>query len=183
MSKHKNSRLDLIDQFPLEKLRNESGKLPGKGFRIAAFLAWWVQKLPGDFASYNEIVKAIEGYDHLPQYKGREALAVRKLMQAARYHLRKHHSRDLLTSRGLGARATIDDADMIRNVSTVQAMAVERSVRKLAETDAMVDVNHVPDTPENAPLKRWYKTSVRGILKQIANPEFAQKLLPPKASP
>ena len=59
-----------IEAFPLDTGLS-------KPQRAAAFLDWWATKHPYDFAAYNEILKAIEGYNKLPRMDTEEVEAVR----------------------------------------------------------------------------------------------------------
>lgn len=180
MSKHqRNDREGALRRYPLQELADSDGNLPGKAARIAHFLDWWAKAMPYDYAAYNEVTKAVEGYKHLPRLDSKDVEQTRSTMARARVILRKHYNRDLHPSRGIGVRATVDDFDMVKNVATNRAIRVERSIRNLAETDAMIDTSKIPDNAATAPLKTWYKRSVKGILKQLASPDFASKLLPP----
>jgi len=180
MARHqRHNREGALRGYPLSELKDDEGNLPGKALRIAHFLDWWARTMPYDFAGYNEVTKAIEGYKHLPRLDSKDVERTRDTMARARVILRKKFNRDIHPSRGLGVRATVDDFDMVKNVATSRAIRVERSIRNLAETDAMIDTRKIADTAETSPLKNWYNRSVRGILKQVASPEFAAKLLPP----
>mgnify|MGYP000323885556 CR=1 FL=1 len=60
-----------------------------------------------------------------------------------------------------------------------QREADQRDIVALAKIDEIIDLKSIPDTPENRPLKQWYQRDVKGILKQIASPEYLAKMLPP----
>jgi len=186
MSKKKNgqtsraSRVKLLGEFPLDQLKDEDGALPGWAHRIAHFLDWWARKMPYDFVGYNEILKAVENRSAMPRMDSNDVEQLRSRMYGAKRKLRAAYGRDTVMMRSVGVRATVDDKDVLLNIAPKQTVAVERSIKRLAETDAMIDLRNVEDSNETRAHKRWYNRSVRGILKQIAAPEFTDKLLPPK---
>ena len=149
--------------------------------RVAAFLDWWAIKHPFDFAAYNEILKAIEGYNKLPRMDTEEVSAVRGITGRAAKVLHEKYKRSIVRRAGLGARATVDSADTIRHKAVDRSRKIERDIVALAKLDEIIDLKSIPDTPENRPLKQWYQRDVKGILKQIASPEYLAKMLPPAA--
>lgn len=161
-----------IEAFPLD-----TGLT--KPQRAAAFLDWWAHKHPYDFAAYNEILKAIEGYAKLPRMDTEEVEAVRGVVGRAANILHEKYRRGLVRQRGLGARATVDSADTIRHKAVDKSKRIERDIVALAKIDEIIDLKSIPDTAENRPLKQWYQRDVKGILKQIASPEYLAKMLPP----
>lgn len=174
------SRTKLLGKFPLSELADSEGKLPSHPRRLAHFLDYWARLVPYDFAGYNEVLYAVEQRRSMPRLDTKDVWILRGRLYAAKKVLRGEYQRDTVSSKGLGVRATVGDEDVLRNVAPRATVAVERSIRRLAETDAMIDPKKIKDTPENKPLKQWYSRNVRGILKQIASPEFTEKLLPPK---
>jgi hypothetical protein len=174
------ARTKLLGKFPLSDLEDSEGKLPASPRRIAHFLDYWAKVAPYDFAGYNEVLYAIEQRRSMPRLDTKDVWALRQRVYAGKKILRSEYNRDTVSSKGLGVRASVDDEDVLRNVAPRQTVAVERSIRRLAEVDAMIDPKKVKDTAENKALKQWYSRNVRGILKQIASPEFTDKLLPPK---
>jgi len=169
--KHLNGHRN-IDAFPLD-----TGLT--KPQRAAAFLDWWATKHPFDFAAYNEILKAIEGYARLPRMDTEEVEGVRSIVGRAADILHEKYRRGLVRQRGLGARATVDSLDAIRHKAVDKARKIERDIVGLSKIDEIVDLKSIPDTAENRPLKNWYQRDVKGILKQIASPEYRAKMLPP----
>lgn len=150
-----------------------------KPARIAAFLAWWAQQRPYDFAAYNEILKAIMGYAKLPRMDTKDVEAVRDCTGRSEKILHEQFKRALIRHRGLGARASVDDADVIRHKQVDRARQVERSVMRFVRQGEIVDVRRVPDSPENRVLKQWYQRDASNIIKMVSAPEFLAKLLPP----
>jgi hypothetical protein len=149
--------------------------------RIASFLDWWATRHPYDFAAYNEICKAVQGYERLPRLDTEEVEQIRGTVGRAEPILHQKYQRALVRNRGLGARATVDDVDVIRNKQGARAKRVERSIVALAHTDELIDTRRIPDSPQNRELKQWYARDVKSILKQVSGPEFLAKMLPPKS--
>lgn len=171
MSKRRNDRD--VSKFPLDTELT-------KPQRVAAFLDWWVRQHPFDFAGYHEITKAVNGYKHLPRLDTEEVVSMQGVVGRSAKILHHQYRRSLVRQRGLGARATVDSADAIRNKAVDRARKVERDIVALATLDEIIDLKSIPDTAENRPLKQWYQRDVKGILKQVSAPDFLQRLLPPK---
>lgn len=161
-----------IEAFPLD------AKL-SKTARIAAFLDFWAAEHPYDFVQYNEVLKAIEGYGYLPRLENKDCDGVRNRCHGAGRILRVKFKRELVRHQGLGVRATVDSMDVIRHVQTKRSAKIENAIKAAAETDANVDIRSIPDTPENAPLKTWYKRDMKSLLKQLSSPEVMARMLPP----
>lgn len=176
------SRNKMLGQFPVKDLENEDGELPSWARRIAYFLDWWARQAPYDFVGYNEILKAVEKRASMPRLDTKDVDQLRGRMYGAKKVLRSEYHRDVVHLRGTGVRATVDHKDQLINTAPKDTVAVERSIKRLAATDAMIDMKKVPDDEETRPYKQWYTRSVRGILKQISAPEFTDRLLPPKSS-
>lgn len=150
-----------------------------KPYRIAAFLEWWAVRHPHDFAAYNEVLKAIEGYRHMPRIDSEEVAALRTRIHSVERIMNEKYKRSLVRHRGLGVRATVDDVDMIRNKQVDRVKKVERSITAVVRLDGLIDTSKIPNTPENKPLKEWYSRDVKGIIKQIGDPRYLEKMLPP----
>lgn len=161
-----------VGAFPLDTKLSKTA-------RIAAFLDYWAENHPYDFAAYNEVLKAIEGYSSLPRLENKEVDRVRSNCSGASRILRERYSRELVRHPGLGVRATVDAMDAIRHVQTKKMARVESAVKQVSAVDDNIDLKSIPDTAENRPLKDWYKRDVKGILKQIASPEMLSRMLPP----
>ena len=150
-----------------------------KTARIAAFLDFWATEHPLDYAQYNEVLKAIEGYGYTPRLDNEECDKVRSKCHGAGRILRSKYKRELVRHQGLGVRATVDSMDVIRHVQTKRVSKIENAVKAAADTDANVDLKSIPDSPENKPLKDWYKRDMKSLLKQLSSPDVMARMLPP----
>jgi hypothetical protein len=147
--------------------------------RVASLLDWWAEKQRYDFLGYNEITKAVNGYKHMPRMDTEEVAVMRGLVGRAGKILQKKYKRALVRHRALGARATFDSVDAIRHKAVERTKKIERDIVALSDLDEIIDLKSITDTPENRPLKQWYQRDVKGILKQVASPEFRARMLPP----
>lgn len=151
--------------------------------RAAQALAWAAKNFPLEYVSYQQLTQAIMGYARLPSAKSQEVERLRKLMSARiRHVLEEKYELELVAQPGIGVRATVDDTDRLRSVLPKKASRLKAARTSFVKTAVNIDIQRVPNTPENKQLKDWYSTSVigvHGILKQIATKEFERKLLPP----
>lgn len=164
-----------IEAFPLDTSQT-------KPARIAAFLTWWAKQHPHDFAAYNEILKAIEGYKKLPRMDTKDVEAVRECTGRAEKILHRDYKRVLIRHRGLGARASVDDLDIIRNKQVQKAKRMHSAAKSFIDTDALVDVRTIADTAANRPWTNWYRRDAGAIVKMVNSEDFLGKLLPAAAS-
>ncbi len=163
-----------IDAFPLDTSLT-------KPARIAAFLAWWAKQHPYDFAAYNEILKAIEGFKKLPRMDTKDVESVRECTGRAEKILRRDYQRELIRHRGLGARASVDSLDVIQNKQVTKARRMHSAAKSFIDTDNLIDVRSIPDTAAARPWKHWYQRDAGAILKMVNSEEFLGKLLPAAA--
>jgi hypothetical protein len=143
--------------------------------RIAAFLDWWATKHPFDFAAYNEILKAIEGYKRMPRMDTEEVAHLQGRIGSAEKLLQNQYKRALIRQRGLGARASVDSADALDHKQVGRVRTMERAIAAVQRGDELINLKEIPDSP----TKRWYSRDVKVILKQFEAPDALARLLPP----
>jgi hypothetical protein len=149
--------------------------------RAAHFLDWNAKHSPGDFVAYNELLKAITGVGRMPQLKSQEVEHLRRNGYAIRKHLFEKYGRELVSLPGVGVRASIDDADVLKNVVPKKATRLQSARVGFIKTVSHIDQKNIPDTAEMRPLKGWLTHQVKDIMKQISDPSFERKLLPPSS--
>ena len=149
------------------------------GQRAAHFLDWKAQHNPGEFVPYNELLKNITGVARMPQLKSQEVEHLRKNAHAIRKNLFEKYNREMISMPGVGIRASIDDADVLKNVVPRKAGRLQSARLGFVKTVSNIDQKNIPDTPELRPLKGWLVREVKDLVKQIGSPEFERKLLPP----
>jgi len=162
-----------LEAFPLDNKMT-------KPQRVAALLDWWAGKYNYDFLGYNEITKAVNGYKHMPRMENQEVTDMRSIVGRAAKILQEKYKRGLVRHWALGARATAEDMDTIRNNVAAAARRHERSGVALVKLVDIVNVKNIPDTPENRPHRQWVQRDIMGIVKQLSEPNYMARLLPPK---
>lgn len=147
--------------------------------RIAHFLDWSAMHVPYEIMPYNIILRAIEGYEHTPRAGSQETIALRKVTKGARAQLLKLYSRGMLSEPGVGLRATVDDADMVKTDVAKKSSRVQSAVKSLADSVEKVDTKSESFQGLTTEWKDWFKTNAKDVVKQMASPEYLRKLLPP----
>lgn len=151
------------------------------GQRAAHFLDWNAKHKPGEFTAYNLLFKQITGVGRTPQLKSEEVEHLRRHSQTIKKVLFDTYGREMISLPGVGVRASIDDADVLKNVVPKKASRLQSARVGFLKTVSNIDQKNIPDTAELKPLKSWLNREVRELVKQISAPEFERKLLPPAA--
>lgn len=135
--------------------------------RLAHFLNWAAKFYPRQFCSPQLVAKAINGLAKMPKANDNTVTSLgNKKMRAAEI-LREEYGRDLVSAKGLGMRATADDADALVTVMPKRAKRLESAQQGLAKTAAIIDIAKVPDSAELKEWKLWFKRDVKAALKDI----------------
>lgn len=151
--------------------------------RGAEFLHWFAKKNPGVYVAYNELVQNINGYKRKPLLKSEEVEQMRKSMTAVKRLLFDKHEREIVSLPGVGIRASVDDADKLKNVVTKKAGRLQSARVSFVKTVSTIDQRTIPNTPELVPYKNWLNREVKDLMKQLSSAEFERKLLPPPSEP
>jgi hypothetical protein len=150
-----------------------------KPYRIAHALDWAAIHHKAEPMPYNLLLKAIEGYDgRTPSLKSKEVESMRNSMHRAREILRVQYNRGLVTVPGIGVRATVDDLDEAHNDVKPQLRRYVLAGESLKKKADMVNINKIPNTKENQPIRAWLEKTLKPHVKQIDSGAL-QKLLPP----
>jgi len=147
--------------------------------RGAHYLDWAANKYPGVYSPYNIMLQAIQGYRRLPQLKNQEVDRLRNAIGRIREVLRRQYGRELVPQTGVGIRATVDDADKLKNVLPGKVRRLKGAVKAVNDTAQAIDLSTVPNSPEMLPYKAWAGRELKDVIKQISSKEFELKLLPP----
>ena len=161
--------------------------------RTAEFLDYCAQKYPHSLITYEEITQAIYGLGRLPMSQSQNVKSVRGQMSSAGKRLMRDYNRTLVTERGVGARASVDNADKLRESVTKAAERHKRSADHLQSVCSMVDpkslekeIKELKGDPvlkeEMLELSRWLTDSMGKYLKSLDRPAIASALLPPPPS-
>jgi hypothetical protein len=146
--------------------------------RTAQALDWAARTYPRQLVPYNVLLQAVMGFEKMPRLNDQQIEQLRSKMGRVRVILRTKYARGLVSEPGAGVRATVDSADQLKTAVVRSAARHHRSGVALASETSLVNINEVPNTPENAKLVKWYKTDLRTTLAQIGSPQF-HKLLEP----
>lgn len=156
--------------------------------RIAEFLNWGAEKYPRSVFTYEEITQAIFTLGSLPKVGSKQVQNIRNAVSRARIIMRDKFKRDIVTIKGVGARATVDSADTLTTSVVREVASHERSCKKLKETVALINNKELQDLIEKAPadlkedlrtLGDWYSDVLMRYVKRLEQPQAMQALLPP----
>lgn len=160
-----------VTEFKIEKGQSLS-------MRVAAFLDWAADKYPGIYTPYNQLVRAVMGYDYTPRMANKEVMDIRKKLSHTRGVLRDQYKREIVSEKDLGVRATFNDADALMVALPKKVARARSATAALQATVSLIDPAKVPDTEEFKPWKKWLKSDVREALKLASTIENAHLALP-----
>ncbi len=147
--------------------------------RAAHFLDWAAARYPKQYVPYNLLLKAVLGTSTTPSLHSSDVEQMRGRMSRVRVILQRKYARDLDSMPGVGARATVDDADTLVTSMPKRVASLRRAKTAVATTASLIDPAKIPNTADMAPWKRWMNASVGDVLRTLNSPEFEKKLLPP----
>jgi len=174
------SRLKLTDFTPLET------SIRG---RTAEFLCWAREKYPYQTMTYEEITQAIFSLGRLPDVRSKHTRSVRGQMSSAGKKLMDDFNTTLITERGVGARAAVDDTDVLRESipKAVErhrqtAVALQRTADQVHPDNLKKQLAELPDDKEKEELlalARWFNDDLSKYVKKLKQPQQTAALLPP----
>jgi hypothetical protein len=147
--------------------------------RAAHFLDWLASRYPGHWVRANFVVKAINGYKHQPLERSDEVEVFRARMSTVKKGLGGVYGRTLITQRSVGMRASIDEADRLRNALPGKMKVLRGAKDRVMEEAQAIDLRKIPNTPENKPYKEWFAKDVQKVLDFIGTDDFDKRCLPP----
>ncbi len=145
-----------------------------KCHRLAHFLDWFARKQPKVPIAANLIYRAITGIPRTPRMETPEVDAVKSGMSRAREILKEQYRRGLVSERGLGFRATVDDEDTANTQLRRDARRLVSAHRGMESTAKIVD----PAKVKNAELRAWVTKAVNPLLKVLDEGDRIHRLLP-----
>lgn len=147
--------------------------------RAAHYLDWFAHGHPGEWVAWNELCRAIQGYQRKLLLKSDEVEHLRKNSSSIKKVLFEKYAREVISLPGVGVRASIDDSDVLKHVVPKRASRLTSARNSFVTTVEALDPRNIPNTPEMLPHKVWLNHAIKDVMKQIGSPEFALKLLPP----
>jgi len=148
--------------------------------RIADFLDWGAKNRPLTFFAYPSVTKAVMGFDRHPRSTSTEVEMVKRAMTRVRPHMLTHYKRGVVSVPSVGVRATTTDLDFTQNCVAKTSNKLNTIGKRLQQQVEIVDLGSFPTSEEG---KKWgrFIRDTRSVVREIMDPEFERKLLPPKA--
>lgn len=147
--------------------------------RVASFLHWGAEKLPRQFFRLNIITKAVMGYARTPRDGSDEVLRMRRTVSASTKFLVADYERSLINDRVLGYRASVDSADTLVHALPGRVSRYRAAATAVQTTVGIIDAKSIPNTAALQPWKQWLDRDVGAVMKQLNDPSYFTKLLPP----
>lgn len=152
--------------------------------KIAELLDWAAEELPHKIITYPQITKAVMGYPRMPRQDSKEVELIRSRISGVRQKLVKDFDRDIVTESGIGCRATVDSADILKHCVTKRAKRLSSANTKLQESISIMDEEGLLETnPDLADLVSWLQEELKPLIKKLQTPKSVRALLPPVAMP
>lgn len=158
--------------------------------RVAEFLYWARDKYPHQIITYEEVTQAIFSLGRIPSRGAKHVKSVRGQMSSAGKILIEKYKTSLITVRGVGVRAGVDDADILKESVTKDAERHRQTAEKLEKTAGLVSPERLKahlDELEGDPkaaeelleLSKWFNESMSKYLRSLKRPAHTTALLPP----
>lgn len=158
--------------------------------RVAEFLDDYAQRYPYCTVTYEEITQAIFTLGKIPDSRAAHVKSVRGQMSAASRLLLAKHNRTLITARGVGARASVNNTDKVKESMTQAAENHRRTAEKLVKIADSIDPNELdkelkllggdPAVKKDLlEIATWHKELLMKYVRSLKKPAATQALLPP----
>jgi hypothetical protein len=160
--------------------------------RIVEFLLHCAEKHPHSIITYEEITQAIFSLGRIPDARSKHVKSVRGQMSAASKVLLEKYDKTLISCRGVGARASVDNVDKLEQSVPKETANYKRAADKLAKVANSIDslaldkeIAGVLDQTHREELEimsEWYAELHQKIIKGLKKPATERALLPPAQS-
>lgn len=158
--------------------------------RVAALLAWCAVKYPYQIITYEEVTQTIFDLSRLPPAASKHVKSVRGQMSSSGKILMENYKTSLITVKGVGVRAAVDDSDILRHSVTKEADRHRKTGEKLKKTVDLVSPDKLKAQTEGLAgdpvlreemiqLSAWLNESVSKYVRSLEKPATAAALLPP----
>jgi len=159
-------------------------------WRIAEFLHWAMKKYPHQVLTYEEITQAVFSLGRVPTAGSKSVKSVRGGISSGAKGLFERYKTSMITVRGVGARSSVDDADILRESVPKDAERHRQSGDKLIKTASLISpealkaqLKGMSGDPnlkaEILELSKWFNESLGKYVKSLGRPATAAALLPP----
>lgn len=157
--------------------------------RTAEFLFWAKGKYPYQLITYEEITQAIFSLGSVPNNKSPHVKSVRGQMSSVGKRLLELFKVSLITERGVGARASVDDKDVLEHSVTKEAERTSLAAAKLKKVSDLVSPERLASLLDELPvgqekedflhLSTWFRDDLLKLIKKLEQPKQKAALLPP----
>lgn len=156
--------------------------------KVCEFLLWAREKYPKYFILHEEITQAIFSLGRMPTKSSKHVRSVANAMGRARKVMKDKFQQDIIVQRGVGARATVDDLDVMTTSVMRDVEKHERTARNLKETVGLIDSKQLDKLIAEAPAeirddlaisKQYFQEYLMKYMKLLEKPTNVKALLPP----
>lgn len=146
----------------IEKVIAAHKHLNGEVFdneRVCHFLDYAAKELPGHAWPANVILKIITKSPRLLPDKHPKVKTFRAYLTSAsvKRRLWDVYNREVISVRGEGVRASIDDTDILMNILPKDSKRADSSLLKLEQTHSRIDLKKVPDSEQTKAYRDHYR--------------------------
>jgi hypothetical protein len=156
--------------------------------RVCEFLHWASLKYPKSIITYEEITQAVFMLGKKPSTGSKAVKSVTSAISRSRKVMKPKYKQDILTEKGVGARATVDELDVLSTSILRDTETHRRSAAKLKSTVDLINEKKLDRLIAQAPkevrdeimiTRAWYTESLGKYIKMLEKPSSAKALLPP----
>jgi hypothetical protein len=174
-------------KLQLKTFRPEETSIRG---RVAEFLNWCADRYPHQIITHEEVTQAIFTLGKVPDGRAKHVKSVKGQMSSAAKLLMEKYKKSLITMRGVGVRASVDDADILKESVTKEVERHKQTADKLQKTADLINPGALQDQldalkgdpelkEELLTLSEWFNGTMGKYLKSLKRPTVAAALLPP----
>lgn len=140
--------------------------------RLAHFADWMAARFPSVVMPYNIAFRAIFACARTPARDSQESRKIRQLIARAKRHLLTEYNRSIISTPGVGFRATESDEIALRVTVQQSGRRVVSAIRQHERERAIVNLAKVPKTVENMPYIQHFKDGTNLLAKTAADPKL-----------
>ena len=148
--------------------------------RAAHFFQWASENYPHVFCPYNHALRAVMGYGYTPRLDSEEVERFRqRLGSVGKYLQETPYATELLRRPGSGARACVDDEDILKHCVPKRMGRLRSTKAALAQTVGLINPARIPNNKDNKAWKLWLTGPVNSVLRTVNSKAFDKKCSPP----
>jgi len=173
-------------KFKVTTFKPEEKSIVG---RIAEFLNWAKDRYPSQILTYEEITQAIFSLGSVPRKGSRNVKSVQRQISASKRIIQDRYKTTLVTERGIGARAAVNDMDMLEGPLPLAVVRHQQTAKSLKDIANLIsperlqnqigEVGDLKLREDLMELSKWFNDTLFKYLKSLDRPRIAAALLPP----